>query len=88
MKEPNLKWMTYMRQLIKENHLNHTFWCFNANSGDTGGLVLDDFTTWDEEKYNFVKEVLWQEGGKFVGLDHAIPLGDNGITLKEAKGLK
>ncbi len=88
MKDPNLKWMTYMRQLIKENHLNHTFWCFNANSGDTGGLVLDDFTTWDEEKYNFVKEVLWQEGGKFVGLDHAIPLGDNGITLKEAKGLK
>ncbi len=87
MREPNLKWMTYMRQLIKENHLNHTFWCFNANSGDTGGLVLDDFTTWDETKYAFVKEVLWQENGKFVGLDHAIPLGDNGITLTAAKGL-
>ena len=28
-----------------------------------------------------------REGGKFVGLDHAIPLGDNGITLKKAKGL-
>ncbi len=88
MREPNLKWMTYMRQLIKENHLNHTFWCFNANSGDTGGLVLDDFTTWDEEKYTFVKEVLWQENGKFVGLDHAVALGDNGITLSAAKGLK
>ena len=87
MEEPNLTWMTYMRQLISENHLNHTFWCFNANSGDTGGLVLDDFTTWDEEKYSFVKEVLWQEGGKFVGLDHAIALGENGITLKSAKGL-
>ena len=71
----------------KDNHVNHTFWCFNANSGDTGGLVKDDFVTWDEEKYDFVKEVLWQEGGKFVGLDHAIPLGDNGITLKKAKGL-
>lgn len=87
MTEPNLTWMTYMRKLIKTYHLNHTFWCFNANSGDTGGLVLDDFTTWDTTKYNFVKEVLWQEGGKFVGLDHAIPLGQNGITLKEAKGL-
>ena len=87
MKEPNLKWMTYMRELIKNYHLNHTFWCYNANSGDTGGLVLDDFKTWDEEKYAFVKEVLWQENGKFVGLDHAIPLGDNGITLQEAKGL-
>lgn len=87
MTEPNLTWMTYMRKLIKDNHVNHTFWCFNANSGDTGGLVKDDFVTWDEEKYDFVKEVLWQEGGKFVGLDHAIPLGDNGITLKKAKGL-
>ena len=87
MREPNLTWMTYMRKLIKDNKLNHTFWCFNANSGDTGGLVLDDFTTWDEEKYSFVKEVLWQEDGKFVGLDHAIPLGDNGITLSEADGI-
>lgn len=87
MREPNLKWMTCMRQLIKTYHLNHTFWCFNANSGDTGGLVLDDFKTWDNEKYAFVKEVLWQENGKFVGLDHAIPLGENGITLSKAKGL-
>lgn len=90
MREPNLTWMTHMRTLIKNYHLHHTFWCFNANSGDTGGLVLDDFTTWDEEKYAFVKEVLWQENGKFVGLDHEIPLGTagNGITLNEAKGLK
>lgn len=87
MREPNLTWMTYVRQLIKTYHLNHTFWCLNANSGDTGGLLLDDFTTWDQEKYDFVKEVLWQENGKFVGLDHAIPLGDNGMTTAEAKGL-
>ncbi|MGN0674676.1 MAG: cellulase family glycosylhydrolase [Oscillospiraceae bacterium] len=85
MRDPNLKWMTYLRKLIKDNKINHTFWCFNSNSGDTGGLVLDDFTTWDEEKYAFVKEVLWQQNGKFVGLDHEIPLGDNGITLSEAK---
>ena len=87
MTEPNITWMTYMRKLIADNHLNHTFWCYNANSGDTGGLVLDDFTTWDDEKYDFVKEVLWQEDGKFVGLDHKIPLGENGISLSKAKGL-
>jgi aryl-phospho-beta-D-glucosidase BglC (GH1 family) len=83
MTEPNIKWMTMMRRLIKENRLHHTFWCYNANSGDTGGLVGYDFTTWDEEKYAFVKEVLWQKNGKFVGLDHEIPLGKNGITLTE-----
>lgn len=83
MTEPNLTWMTYLRQLISENKINHTFWCFNANSGDTGGLVKDDFMTWDTEKYEFVKEVLWQKDGKFVGLDHEIPLGENGITLSD-----
>jgi hypothetical protein len=85
MTEPNLKWMTLMRRLIRENRLHHTFWCYNANSGDTGGLVLHDFTTWDTEKYNFVKPALWQQGGKFVGLDHEIPLGVNGITLSDVK---
>ncbi len=87
MTEPNLTWMTYLRQLIGENHLNFTFWCYNANSGDTGGLVLDDFTTWDDAKYAFVKEVLWQQDDKFVGLDHAVPLGNRGISLSEYNGV-
>ena len=89
MEGDNLTWMTYMRQLIAEYHLNHTFWCFNANSGDTGGLVLDDFVTWDEDKYAFVREVLWQDqDGNFIGLDHAIALGDNGICLSDFSGLE
>jgi hypothetical protein len=88
MEGDNLKWMEYFRQLIAEKHLHHTFWCFNANSGDTGGLVKDDFKTWDEEKYNFVKAVLWQtEEGEFIGLDHAVPLGANGIALSDYDGV-
>ena len=88
MEGDNLKWMEYFRQLIAEKHLHHTFWCYNANSGDTGGLVKDDFRTWDEEKYNFVKEVLWQtDDGKFIGLDHAVPLGVNGIALSDYTGV-
>ena len=83
MTQPNLKWMTYLRQLIIDNKINHTFWCYNANSGDTGGLVGYDFATWDEEKYDFVKEALWQEGGKFVGLSQTTKLGKNGTCVGE-----
>lgn len=87
MEGDNLTWMTYLRELIGENHLNYTFWCFNANSGDTGGLVLDDFKTWDTTKYNFVKEVIWTDSnGKFVGLDHEVALGSNGVNLNEFSG--
>ena len=89
MQGDNLTWMTYIRQLISEKRLNFTFWCYNANSGDTGGLVKDDFKTWDEEKYAFVKEVLWMDdNGKFVGLDHKVPLGNNGIALSDWTGFK
>ena len=77
----NQKWMELMRKLLVDNHIHHTFWCFNENSGDTGGLVYSNFQKWDEEKYELVKPALWQTGGKFVGLDHKIPLGKNGIAL-------
>ncbi|MDR2531575.1 MAG: cellulase family glycosylhydrolase [Oscillospiraceae bacterium] len=81
----NLTWKTHLRTLIKDNRLHHTYWCFNQNSGDTGGLILSDWMTWDETRYNFVREVLWQQGGKFVGLDSQIPLGNNGISLSQVR---
>lgn len=83
----NVQWMTALRDLMIENHINHTFWCFNENSGDTGGLVYDNFGKWDEDKYALVKPALWQtEDGKFISLDHTIPVGQNGITLTEYYG--
>ncbi len=72
------EWMGYLSQFIKENKISHSFWCYNSNAGDTGGLVLDDFSTWDEEKYAILEQVLWKVDGKFAGLDHKIKLGANG----------
>lgn len=83
----NQKWMEALRDYIAENKIHHTFWCFNANSGDTGGLVGYDFKTWDEEKYALLKPALWQNnGGEFIGLDHQTPLGSNGLSLNEYYG--
>ncbi|WP_432085773.1 cellulase family glycosylhydrolase [Streptomyces sp. bgisy095] len=77
---PNQKWMTALRDLIAENRIHQTFWCLNPNSGDTGGLLLNDWATWDEAKYALLKPALWQSGGKFVGLDHQVRLGGAGST--------
>lgn len=83
----NQQWLEYLRDYIVENKINHTFWCYNPNSGDTGGLVGYDFMTWDEEKYALLEPALWQdEAGKFIGLDHEIPLGANGMTVSEYYG--
>ncbi|PYG86533.1 aryl-phospho-beta-D-glucosidase BglC (GH1 family) [Ruminiclostridium sufflavum DSM 19573] len=80
----NQKWMTLLRDYMIKNRISHTFWCINPNSGDTGGLIGNDWSTWDMEKYGLLEPALWQtSGGKFIGLDHVVPLGSNGISLGE-----
>lgn len=82
----NTKWMTILRDYMIEKRIHHTFWCFNENSGDTGGLLKNDFQDWDEDKYALVKPALWQdENGKFISLDHQVPMGKsgNGISLSD-----
>lgn len=76
-------WMTALRDLIVSDHLAHTFWCINPNSGDTGGLLLDDWKSWDEAKYALLRPALWQDrDGKFVSLDHATAL-PGGISVTD-----
>ncbi len=80
----NTHWLHEIRDYMIDKHIHHTFWCFNENSGDTGGLVWDDFGQWDVEKYELVKPALWQdENGVFISLDHQIPVGANGMSLSD-----
>ncbi len=91
--EKNVKWMILLRNYMIKNHINHTFWCLNDDSGDTGGLwksIQYNPTTgtvieWDTEKYNIFESALWQtlDSGKFIGLDHQTALGANGISLND-----
>ena len=89
----NQKWMTLLRDYMIKHHINHTFWCLNTNSGDTGGLWDSlGFTQgsgtsikWNEPKYKLFEEALWQtaSSGKYIGLDHQVALGKNGISLND-----
>lgn len=82
----NRHWLQEIRDYMIDKHIHHTFWCFNENSSDTGGLVYDNFQKWDDVKYEFIKPALWQtEDGKFISLDHKIPMGraGNGISLSD-----
>lgn len=79
----NQKWMELLRDYMIDNHINHTFWCLNPNSGDTGGLLDSSFTVWDDEKYDLFEPSLWQTSktGKYISLDHQKPLGVNGTGI-------
>ena len=83
----NQKWMGLLRDYMIENHINHTFWCINPNSGDTGGLLDATFSKWDEEKYGLMEPSLWQDdNGRYISADHVYPLGSNGQSLTEYYG--
>ncbi len=89
----NEKWMTLLRDYMIKNHINHTFWCLNINSGDTGGLwtglgfspATGSTIEWDADKYGLFEPSLWQTAktGKYIGLDHQVALGANGISLND-----
>ena len=88
----NQKWMTLLRDYMINHHINHTFWCLNTNSGDTGGLwdslqfTAGSGTTikWNEPKYELFEKALWQTtSGKYIGLDHEVALGKNGVSLSQ-----
>ncbi len=83
----NTQWLTILRDYMIDMHIHHTFWCFNENSSDTGGLMYNNFQSWDDEKYAFVEPALWQdEDGVFISLDHQYPIGVNGQSLSDYYG--
>ena len=68
------RWFNYLVQLIANKKLNHTFWCWNPNSGDTGGVLNDDWTTVNWGKYNVILATLFGNGlGHTVGLGGGAP---------------
>lgn len=81
--DENEHWMTELRSMMVDKKIHHTFWCLNPNSGDTGGLLLHDWTTWDEEKYAFFAKSLWQISGRFVGLSQNTSLGKDGLSVNQ-----
>jgi aryl-phospho-beta-D-glucosidase BglC (GH1 family) len=51
------RWLTALMELMgRKSHW--TFWCFNPNSGDTGGILKDDWVSVNQAKYNLLKPYL------------------------------
>jgi endoglucanase len=44
------QWLQTLASYIKGRGMSWTYWCLNPNSGDTGGLLLDDWVTWHDGK--------------------------------------
>ncbi len=49
------QWFSAFTSYIKQNSLNWTFWSLNPDSGDTGGLLADDWMTVIQVKQDALK---------------------------------
>jgi endoglucanase len=49
------QWLRTFKSYIQEKRLNWTFWSLNPNSGDTGGLLLDNWQSVQKEKQDLLK---------------------------------
>ncbi|HEY6785792.1 MAG TPA: glycoside hydrolase family 5 protein [Trebonia sp.] len=48
--ETETVWQETLVKFLKQHHISYTYWCWNPNSGDTGGILNNDWTTVDQDK--------------------------------------
>jgi aryl-phospho-beta-D-glucosidase BglC (GH1 family) len=48
-------WLTSLVSYIKTYQLNTAFWCWNPDSGDTGGILQDDWLNVNQNKIDAIK---------------------------------
>lgn len=53
--EEDLAWLGEITQYIHDNEMSFTYWCMNPNSGDTGGLLLDNWKSLHRTKTTVLK---------------------------------
>jgi endoglucanase len=49
---------SYVTYLINKGMKNNFYWAVNPNSGDTGGVLLDDWLTWDNGKLLLLQRLM------------------------------
>jgi endoglucanase len=52
------KWQRTLVQFLKDNGISYTYWVWNPNSGDTGGVLKDNWKSIDKAKLDLLKT--WQ----------------------------
>lgn len=52
------QWLGKLAEYIGQNGFSFTYWCLNPDSGDTGGILKDDWTTVNQAKQDVLAPIL------------------------------
>jgi endoglucanase len=53
--DPEGVWQHSLLQYLKDNKISYTYWCWNPDSGDTGGILGEDWNTVQPDKLAMLK---------------------------------
>ncbi len=67
------QWINVLVDYIGANKMYWAFWCWNPNSGDTGGLLRDDWKTIHDDKLRLLQRLM-QPGSTATPLATPAPL--------------
>ena len=56
------QWLAALVSYLRTNQMSFAYWSFNPNSGDTGGLVADDWVTPQRAKLDALRPILGPGG--------------------------
>jgi endoglucanase len=57
--DPEGTWQRTLLAYLQSNGFDYTYWSWNPNSGDTGGVLLDDWTTLNAPKVAILQAYQW-----------------------------
>lgn len=52
-------WQRTLLTYLKNNNINYTYWSWNPDSGDTGGILKDDWKTVNQDKLKVLNAYQW-----------------------------
>jgi len=52
-------WQRSLVTYLQLNNFDYTYWCWNPNSGDTGGILNDDWSTLNQAKLAILQAYQW-----------------------------
>ena len=51
-------WLDQLTRYVADRGMSFTFWSLNPDSGDTGGILADDWLTVNQDKMKYLTPVL------------------------------
>ncbi|MDX8348940.1 cellulase family glycosylhydrolase [Cognatiyoonia sp. IB215446] len=71
-------WGPVLAEYLLENDIDWAMWSWNPNSGDTGGVVKDDWETPREEAFTYLLDMLLGEGNEAMPAQRVVfdPMAD------------